>query len=219
MERILDQIEDALTKYSSYRYIVKESSSIVNLFTSANVLTADGWHAYRFDVFVSGWLFKSYTYRIAFRKRLPPPRPGAINIRVAAEDRYMLQFFVGLPAKTEAEFDVVSRKLEIDIGGTALEPQTVPVETLEAGPFEGPQDAAVKIHCWNVDDAGNVSETASEFEGVLLDTFAPPAPGQLGIRVTGETPDIVPPPVDPPVEEPTPEEPVPEEPVEDETVG
>lgn len=209
MERILDQIEDALTKYSSYRYIVKESSSIVNLFTSANVLTADGWHAYRFDVFVSGWLFKSYTYRIAFRKRLLPPQPGALKIRVAAEDKYMLQFFVGLPAKTEAEFDVVSRKLEIEIGGMALEPQTVPADTAESGPFEGADGAAVKIRCWNVDDAGNVSETASEFEGVLLDTFAPPAPGQLGIRVSCETPDIVPPPVDPPVEDP----------VEDETVG
>lgn len=191
-----------------YKIMVRESSSIVNLFTTANVLTADGWQAYRFDVRVSGWLFKSYTYRIAFRKRLLPPRPGALKIRVAAEDKYMLQFFVALPAKTEEEFDVVSRKLEIDIGGTALEPQTVPVDTPEAGPFEGADGAVVKIKCWNVDDAGNVSETASDFEGVLLDTFAPPAPGQLGIRVTGETADVVPPPVDPPVEDPVPEEPV-----------
>jgi len=187
-----------------YKTLVRESSSIVNLFTTANVLTADGWQAYRFDVLVSGWLFKSYTYRIAFRKRLLPPRPGALKIRVAAEDKYMLQFFVGLPAKTEAEFDVVSRKLEIEIGGTALEPQIAPVGTEEAGPFEGAQNAVVKIRCWNVDDSGNVSETASEFEGTLVDTFAPPAPGQLGIRVTGETPDVpFPPPVEPPVEDET----------------
>lgn len=113
----------------------------------------------------------------------------------------MLTFAVSLPAQTPEEFDVVSRKTEVTIGGVALEPQTTPVATAEIGPFQGQQGDTVAIKCWNVDDAGNVSETASSFEGTLLDTFAPPAPGLLGIRVTGEEPDpvVVPPPVEEPV--------------------
>ena len=179
----------------------RQSQSAANVFQTANAMVRDHWEPYRFDVLVSGWLFKSYVYRIAFRKRLLPVRPGPVSIRVAAEDKYMLTFVVALPAKTPEEFDVVSRKVEIEVGGVALEPQTVAADTLEIGPFEGAQDAAVKIKCWNVDDAGNVSATASEFEGVLVDTFAPPVPGQLGIKVTGETPDAAP--VEPPVEEET----------------
>lgn len=174
------------------------STSAANLFATANRMVADGWQAWGFQIEVTGWLFHTYTYWITFRRRLPPPRPGVVSIHVAAEDETMLTFVVAMPAQTEQEFDVVSRKLEIIVGGATLEPQEIPVATVEVGPFQGQQGDAVVIRCWNVDDAGNVSETASLFEATLLDTFAPPAPGQLGIRVTGEQPD----PVVPPVEEP-----------------
>jgi len=188
-----------------YKTRIYESTSPSSLLSASNAVVAAGWEAFRFETVVSGWIFKTYTYRITFRRRIPPAKPGVCSIRVADEDDLMLQFFVDLPAKTADEFDVVSRKVEIEVGGVLLEPHLVPVETLEIGPFQGQQDMNVKVRCWNVDDAGNTSETASEFDGILLDTFAPPAPGQLGIRVTGETPDQVTPEV--PVE-PTPETPV-----------
>jgi len=191
----------------TYQTRTYESNSTANLFVTANRMVALGWQAFAFETKVTGWIFNRYLYRITFRRRLPPPRPGVVSIRVAAEDETMLTFVVSLPAQTPEEFDVVSRKTEVTIGGVALEPQVTPVATTEIGPFQGQQGDTVTIKCWNVDDAGNVSETASLFEDTLLDTFAPPAPGLLGIRVTGEEPDPVVPPVEepvPPVEEPAP---------------
>lgn len=175
-----------------------------------------GWQYFYGEVIVSGWIFKRYTYRITFRRRVAPPQPGKVSVRVTAEvligEEQMLQFFVDLPAKTADEFDVVKRRVTVTVGDVVAEPVEVPVDTLEVGPFTGKQDAALKVECFNVDDAGNVSETASTFEGVLLDTFAPPAPGQIGVRVTGELPD--------PAPEPEPVEPdEPETPPEEETVA
>lgn len=188
------------------------SRSAATLFATANAMVRAGWEARHFETTVEGWLFRTYTYTITFRRRLPPPRPGAASIRVVAEDETMLTFVVTLPALTEQEFDVVSRRVELVIGGVEAEPQVVAADTLELGPFQGQQDQTVVIRLWNIDDAGNQSETASLFEGVLLDTFAPPAPGQIGIQVTGELPD--PPPVveDPPVDPPVVEDPPAEEP-------
>jgi hypothetical protein len=73
-----------------------------------------------------------------------------------------------------------------------MSPVDVPVETAELGPFSGYDNDVVRGKCWNIDDAGNISESASEFEAVLLDTFPPPAPGVFGVRVVGETPDSTP---------------------------
>lgn len=194
----------------TYRERTYESTSTANLFSTADYMVRTGWQAWKFSTRIDyTWLFRRTVYAITFRLRLPPSQPGAVTIRVTAEDENMLQFFVALPQKTEGEFDVVSRKLEIEIGGTVLESQVVSADIPEAGPFGGVDGAVVKIRCWNVDDAGNISQTASEFEGTLLDTFAPPAPGQLGIRVSGETPDV-PAPVDPvePVDPVDPADPV-----------
>jgi hypothetical protein len=178
------------------------SRSAATLFATANAMVRAGWQARGFSVDVEGWLFRTYTYTITFQRRLPPPRPGAPSIRVVAEDDAMLTFVVALPAKTAQEFDVVSRRVELVIGGVEAEPQVVAADTLEIGPFQGQQDQSVVIRVWNLDDAGNQSESASLFEGVLLDTFAPPAPGQIGIRVIGEQADPPPAVEEPPVVDP-----------------
>jgi hypothetical protein len=202
-----------------------EFVSPTNAFANANAMVNWGWQASYFEVVVEGWIWKRYVYRITFRRRVAPPRPGPVCIRTTAEFRLgetdMLTFFVDLPAKTAEEFDVAKRRVTVTVGGVAAEPVEVPVDTLEVGPFVGKQDATLKVECFNVDDAGNVSETASTFDGVLLDTFAPPAPGQIGVRVVGEQADPVEPPpvveppvVEPPVVDPPVDEPeVPEEPI------
>jgi hypothetical protein len=171
----------------SYVYHTLQSRSAANLLEAANRWLKPGWVAVEFGSERVGWF--AWNYWISFRYRTPPPSPGKLTLTVVSEDQIMLQFVVDLPAKTEAEFDVVSRKVEITIAGLELEPQTVPVETLEVGPFNGQQGAAVTIAVFNVDDAGNVSLTPSELEAVLQDTFAPPSPGQIGLRCVGETVD------------------------------
>lgn len=198
-----------------YRELRYESTSAANLFATADRLVGGGWQACEFETRQEGyWPWRRTIYSITFRFRLPPSQPGPVSLRVTAEDSEMLQFVIQLPAKTEAEFDVVSRLVELTVGGVALEAQTVPVDATEVGPFSGKQGDAVTGKCWNIDDAGNKSAAASEFSGVLVDTFAPPPPGMLGIKVVGETADPVVPTPEPepvPVPEPTPE------PVEDET--
>lgn len=191
-----------------YRELHYETPSAANLFATAERLVRDGWEAWRFTTRQDGfWPFRRTIYGITFRFRLPPSQPGRLSLQVTAEDEEMLQFVIQLPAKTDAEFDVVSRLVELTVGDVPLEPQTVPVETAEIGPFSGKQGDTVTGQCWNIDDAGNKSETASAFTGILVDTFAPPAPGVLGIRVVGETADpppvVEPPAVTPPATEDT----------------
>ena len=167
-----------------------ESSSAVNLFETANVLIRAGWLAADFSTRIEGiWPFRRTVYSITFRYRLPPSRPGEIQLRLTAEDNFMLQFVVDLPAKTAEEFDVVSRKVAVGVAGAALEPQTVPVDVLEVGPFNGQQDDEVVVNVWNIDDAGNLSEQSSDLVAILVDTFPPPVPGQIALRTIGETPD------------------------------
>lgn len=119
-----------------------------------------------------------------------PPRPGILSIRVTSE-RFTdmadkLKFVVEVPA---AEGDVVKRKVAVTSpDGTVVELELAGKDAAETSEFEVDQDATVKVSCVNVDDAGNESE-AREQEFVVRDTIAPAAPGELGIRVTGETPE------------------------------
>jgi hypothetical protein len=199
-----------------WNYRTYESPSAVNVLETINLLVSPdsrmGWQVYRTGSRrEGGWLFGRTMYWIQFRRRLLPSKPGACSIRVTGEDDAMLQFVIQMTAQTAAEFDVVSRRVLLTVGGVDLEPQDVAVDVAEIGPFNGQQDDTVSGKCWNVDDAGNVSEGFSEFSGVLIDTFAPPAPGVLGIRVIGEVADPVIP--DEPVEDPVVEDPVIEDPV------
>jgi hypothetical protein len=125
------------------------------------------------------------------RRGYPIPQPGEFNFRVTREFQNgeidMLTFVVILPE--ESTFDVVRRDVTVIRADSSSSVVTVDGkaagETIE---FTGQQGEVVGVSCVNVDDAGNVgpARTASF---TLVDTIPPPEPGELGLRVTGETPD------------------------------
>lgn len=119
----------------------------------------------------------------------PPNRPGLLTLRMLAERMDgMLTFVVTVPAEPESQAaEVVSREASVTVGDGLT--QTSALEgsgDAEVGPFEGAQDTAVTVSVVNIDDAGNRSEPRTQ-SFVLVDTIPPAAPGEIGLRVTGET--------------------------------
>lgn len=118
----------------------------------------------------------------------------------------VILFDVTLPPASAP--DVVRRELTVEINGVPVVNE-LPADTLSMAGLQGPQGALVRLSLVDIDDAGNRSPE-SVLEATLLDTFAPPQPGQMGVTVTGEM--VLADPVEPePV--PAPEEPKPEPPV------
>ena len=96
----------------------------------------------------------------------------------------MLQFVVTLPPTGAA--DVLSRELSVTIGANPAVILNPAVGDVESQELSGNDNDAVHLELVDVDDAGNRS-AASVLEVILLDTLVPPQPGEMGIRVTGET--------------------------------
>lgn len=95
----------------------------------------------------------------------------------------MLQFVINLPGVGAA--DVVERRLTVTIGAgepQLLNPATDATESIE---LSGNDNEPVHAELVDVDDAGNVSQP-STLDAILADTLPPPAPGAMGITVTGE---------------------------------
>ena len=122
-----------------------------------------------------------------------PPMPGPVAIRATGEVRVtiggiemdQIRFVVTVPAEDTA--DVVKREVTVTLAdGTVLTGEVSGRTSGESAEFSGPQDSQVTISVVNVDDAGNKSEPRVKVE-TLLDTFAPPEPGEIGLRATGET--------------------------------
>lgn len=97
-----------------------------------------------------------------------------------------LHFKVQLPAEPGGPNDIVGGQLDVTVNGNALPSIATAKGQTEVAGLSGPQDANVHLAFRYKDDAGNLSDP-SEADVVLADTFAPPAPGALGILVTGET--------------------------------
>ena len=97
----------------------------------------------------------------------------------------MLNFVLVLPPKSAA--DVVARQITLQVGTQEVVTVDLDGETLETGEFTGLDNDSVTGSLVDIDDAGNRSEPR-DFDFILLDTIAPPRPGELGLRVTGETP-------------------------------
>ena len=139
-----------------------------------------------------------------------PPRPGIFKFRADRRRDGMLQFVItGIPGlNPETDFDVVRRELEVVIGdqpAVVLELPAEAIPELANEQFAGAQDARVSLKLCNVDDAGNRSEPRV-LEVVLVDTVAPATPGEFGVRITSELPDVPPPAPEPePEPEPAPE--------------
>lgn len=95
----------------------------------------------------------------------------------------LLQFEVILPPASAP--DVAVRNVTIDINGNVntltLEHDVNRIENLE-----GEQGATVTITLVDVDDTDNESEPSVKTV-VLVDTIAPPKPGEIGLTVVNET--------------------------------
>jgi len=128
----------------------------------------------------------------------------------------ILTFNVVLPTPPTEPNDITIGQLTIQIGET--DPQVIMVakDQVEIVGLQGEQDSIISLSFVYIDDSGNVSDEPSTLVGTLVDTFAPPAPGVLGLVVTGETTPVEPvPPSEPvPPADPTPSQPIPpEEPI------
>lgn len=112
-------------------------------------------------------------------------RPGRLEIITKGRVDMAILFDVSLPPPGAT--DVVSRELTLTIDGTTQAvPPLVGTTTVVVG-FSGPQGATVEAVLVDVDDAGNRSEPSPKLVATLQDTIPPPAPGELGLIVTGET--------------------------------
>jgi hypothetical protein len=114
-------------------------------------------------------------------------QPGFVWIKVTEsfykEHIKMLKFKLVLPSPGAS--DVVSRKITVKIGEQDVLDAELAGDALETAEMSGVDNDPVVGSLVDVDDAGNMSP-AREFSFVLIDSIAPPQPGELGIVVTGE---------------------------------
>jgi hypothetical protein len=123
----------------------------------------------------------------AVRKILKLRKPGIVSLKISGVfykgDKKMLRFKLVLPAPGAQ--DVVSRMLTLAIGGADAEIITLSSTDLETAEFSGQDNDQVTGTLVDIDDADNASEPR-DFSFVLVDTLAPPIPGEIGLVVTGE---------------------------------
>lgn len=113
-----------------------------------------------------------------------PPKPDGISFLISEKENGMLKFVLTLPQAGAA--DVVARKLTVQVGEAEATTFDLAGDVTESQEFECADDTQVTGTLVDVDDAGNES-AASEFSFVIVDTFPPPQPGEVGVKVTGES--------------------------------
>jgi hypothetical protein len=96
---------------------------------------------------------------------------------------FMSKFKLVLPPPGAA--DVVSRDLTVSISGGEPRVFELTGDVLESQVLEANEGDAITGQLVDVDDAGNNSE-ARLFDLILVDTIAPPLPGEVGIAMTEE---------------------------------
>jgi hypothetical protein len=118
-----------------------------------------------------------------------PPMPGPIVVHVTKEDLVAMGkmiFSLDLPPASAP--DVVTQELTVSIPGA--DPQVFKLgadqKTVEG--LKAERDAQVALSLVDVDGAGNRSP-AREQTATIADTIAPPQPGEIAVRITGEEPD------------------------------
>lgn len=119
------------------------------------------------------------------------PSPGTLQIRYVRMREMAIEFAVALPAlPPEATPDKVDHgQLTVDTtlnGAPVHNVLRTERDQTEVPGITGDVNTNFRLEYIYVDPAGNVSVTPSVLEGVLVDTFPPPNPGELGIRITGE---------------------------------
>lgn len=133
-------------------------------------------------LFTVKFSYSTISYLKKILKLLRLKKPGLVFILYEEGEEGMLKFVLVLPEAGAA--DVVTRELRFTVGEELVEVnlEGSATETVE---LTGADNDAVVGSLVDVDDAGNRSE-AREFSFVLVDTLAPPQPGELGLKVTGE---------------------------------
>lgn len=124
---------------------------------------------------------------IRLRKVIGLRRPGLVFSRMVFEgESSVSKFVLVLPAPGAA--DVVQRELVFSVAGGEPVTQLLSGSALESDEFSGNQGDIVTGSLVDIDDATpspNRSEP-SLFELELVDTIAPPQPGQVGLKMTAE---------------------------------
>lgn len=116
-------------------------------------------------------------------KKLWLKKPGKVTLKIYEGENGMLKFVLSLPPKSAA--DVVSRVLNVKVGDGEAQLFELAADALESQEFSCADNTEVVGSLADVDDAGNTSE-ARPFSFVIVDTIAPPMPGEVGVLVTGE---------------------------------
>lgn len=111
-------------------------------------------------------------------------KAGDVSIRVFEGEFGMLQFCLCLPK--QSCHDVVSRRLTVYVDGAGPTVIDLDAGVVEYEGFEGVHGSVVSGSLVDIDAAGNES-LPSEFSFTLVDTFPPPMPGQVGVKVVGQT--------------------------------
>lgn len=110
--------------------------------------------------------------------------PEMVFLKVISEDGSMLNFVLNLPPVGAS--DVVSRELTVKIGESDPVVSQLPGSAITSDTMGGADNDPVVGQLVDIDDAGNRSG-AKEFSFVLLDTLAPPTPGDVGLSVVSES--------------------------------
>lgn len=127
-------------------------------------------------LFFSGlWLYFSFEKRV--------PKPGKVSFHISQGEKNMLKFCVCLPPKSAS--DVQSRELCVSINDADPVKTLVDGETLHVDGFVGEHGDVVTGYLVDIDGAGNVSSPRL-FKFDLVDTIAPPMPGDIGLEVLGQ---------------------------------
>jgi hypothetical protein len=113
-------------------------------------------------------------------------RPGPVQLMVTGESfmaQKFLKFVLVLPPK--AAPDVVTRELTVKIGDNDASTLTIAGDETKVEGLEGLADVIVDFSLVDVDGNGNRSPAVSN-SARLVDTIAPPVPGELALQVVGE---------------------------------
>jgi hypothetical protein len=116
--------------------------------------------------------------------------PGLLRISITGEDPMAdkILFQVVLPPKSAP--DVVRRELTVSFADGSQDVIELSADATSSDTLKGDQDSEISVSLVDIDDAGNRSEPSlAAFE--LLDTVAPPAPGELGLSIVGEETETV----------------------------
>lgn len=114
-------------------------------------------------------------------EHMPPRRPLAVTVLQVSREGDMLRYEIVLPPPGAP--DVTARVLKVE---TPTNSDTFVMSVTELPPsILCEQGDTVTITLSDVDDADNIS-APSTFSFIATDTIAPPAPGQVGVRLVEE---------------------------------